>query len=71
MVPRSAYDFLASEMERLAQLIRFTGATTPQEHEERIEVLEAEIREQWFDQGYTEGREAGRRESCPCLQMIP
>jgi hypothetical protein len=31
-------DFLAREMGRLAQLVRWTAASTPQEHEERMEV---------------------------------
>ena len=31
-------DFLAGQMDRLAQLIRLTGAATPREHLDRIEV---------------------------------
>jgi hypothetical protein len=58
-----AGDFLARQMERLAQLIRWTGAATPEEHEERMEVWDEEVREQWFDRGYHEGCEAGRREA--------
>jgi hypothetical protein len=45
-------DFLAEQMERLAQLIRWTGATTPQEHTDRMEVWDDEIRDQAFEQGY-------------------
>ncbi len=55
-------EFLARQMERLAQLIRWTGATTPEDHEVRMEVWEEEIREQWFDRGYHDGYEAGRRD---------
>jgi hypothetical protein len=58
-----AGDFLARQMERLAQLIRWMGASDPAEHEARMEVWDQEIREQWFDRGYHEGREARRRES--------
>lgn len=47
-------DFLASQMERLAQLIRWTGATTPAEHEARMEVWDETIREEWFERGMAE-----------------
>ena len=55
-------DFLASHFERLAQLVRWTGATTPVEHEARMEVWEAEIAERHFDRGYSEGHQAARNE---------
>jgi hypothetical protein len=51
-------DFLARQMERISQLIRFTGAATPEQYEDRIEVLETEAREQWFDVGFAEGRDS-------------
>ena len=54
-------DFLARQMERLAQLIRWTGATTPDEHDARMEVWDEDIREKSFDRGYSDGHEAGRR----------
>jgi hypothetical protein len=56
-------DFLARQMERLAQLIRWTRASTPEEHETRMEIWDEEIREQWFDRGYHEGYEAGLRDA--------
>ena len=40
-------DFLARQMERLAQLIRWTGASTPEDHEDRMEVWDAEIRDRY------------------------
>ena len=49
-------DFLARQMERLAQLVRWTGATSPEEHEDRMAVWDDEIRSQWFDRGFEEGR---------------
>jgi hypothetical protein len=49
-------DFLAAQMERLAQLIRWTGATTPAEHEARMEVWDETVREQWFERGMAEAR---------------
>ncbi|MDE2100044.1 MAG: hypothetical protein KGL39_22510 [Patescibacteria group bacterium] len=55
-------DFLAEAMERLAQLIRWTGATTPQEHQDRMGIWDDDVRRQWEDRGYTAGIEAGRRE---------
>ena len=58
-------EFLARQMERLAQLIRWTGASDPVEHEALMEVWDEEIREQWFDRGYQEGWEAGRRGDRP------
>src|SRR5262249_24526330 len=38
----SAGEFLARQMERLAQLIHWTGASTPEEHEARMEVWDDE-----------------------------
>jgi hypothetical protein len=55
-------DFLARQMERLAQLVRWSGARTPQEHEDRMEVWDADIRQQWEDRGYQAGYEQGRNE---------
>ncbi len=58
-----AGDFLARQLERLGQLVRWTGATTPKEYEARMEFWDEELREQWYDQGFEEGRQAGRREA--------
>jgi hypothetical protein len=55
-------DFLARQMERLAQLVRWTGATTPEDHEDRMEVWDEDLRRQWEDRGYEAGYAAGRRE---------
>lgn len=54
--------FLADHLERLGQLIRWTGATAPAEHIERMEVWDEEIRAKEFDRGYSEGAAATRRE---------
>ncbi|GAC1467501.1 MAG: hypothetical protein NVSMB9_09170 [Isosphaeraceae bacterium] len=59
-------DFLAREMEKLAQLVRWTQATTPEEHEARMEVWDDEIRQRYEAIGYQEGRYAGCRcGECP------
>jgi hypothetical protein len=55
-------DFLARQMERLAQLVRWTGAATPEDHEARMEVWDDDLRKQWEDRGYEAGYAAGRRE---------
>jgi hypothetical protein len=55
-------DFLARQMERLAQLIRWTGAATPEVHEDRMQVWDDDLRQQWEDRGYEAGYAAGRRE---------
>jgi hypothetical protein len=56
--------FLASEMEKLARLIRWTKATTPEEHEGRMEIWDDEIGQRWEAIGYEEGLRTGRAE-CP------
>ena len=58
--------FLSDQLARIAQLLRWTGARTPEEHEERMEVYDRELRDRYYDQGYHDGLEAGRREACPC-----
>ena len=55
-------DFLARQMERLAQLIRWTGATSPEDHESRMEVWDDDLRREWEERGFAAGHEAGRRE---------
>jgi hypothetical protein len=60
--------FLADQLGRIAQLLRWTGARTPEEHEDRMEVYDRELRDRYYDQGYHDGLEAGRREACPCGQ---
>jgi hypothetical protein len=59
-------DFLARQMERLAQFIRWTGARTPEDHEDRMVLYDRELRDRYFEQGFAEGLEQGRREACPC-----
>lgn len=59
-------DFLSDQLGRVAQLIRWTGARTPADHEDRLETYETELRARDYDRGYLDGLEAGRRETCPC-----
>jgi len=54
--------FIADHLDRLAQLVRWTGAETPAAHEERMEVWDDEIRARCYDRGYEDGLEAARRE---------
>ncbi|MGP0067076.1 MAG: hypothetical protein ACLQGP_26215 [Isosphaeraceae bacterium] len=53
--------FIADQLDRIAQLVRWTGATSPQEHLDRLEIWDAEIAAQHFDRGYEAGLETGRR----------
>lgn len=55
-------DLFARSMDELALKIRMTQATTPDEYEGRIEVLDGDIRERWEARGYEEGRRSG----CHC-----
>lgn len=57
--------FLHDQLGRIAQLLRWTGARTPEEHEDRMEVYDRELRDCYYDRGYHDGLEAGRREACP------
>lgn len=47
-------DFLADQMERLAQLVRWTGASTGQEHLDRMEVWDRKIRDEHYDRGWND-----------------
>ena len=53
--------FLARQLDRLAQLVRFTGAADGDEFECRLDVMEQDVREESFNRGYQEGQEAGLR----------
>jgi hypothetical protein len=55
-------DFLASQMERLAQLVRWAGASTPAEFTDRLEVYEADARANEYDRGFEDGM---KRSYCP------
>ena len=48
--------FIADHLDRLSQLVRWTRANTPEDHESRMEVWDDEIRAQWFDRGYETAR---------------
>lgn len=55
--------FLADQLGRIAQLLRWSGARTPEDHEDRMELYDRELRDRHYDQGYHDGLEAGRREA--------
>lgn len=59
-------DFLAEQMERLSQLLTWTSATTPDDHEDRMEIYDRELRDRHYDRGYHDGLEEGRRQSERC-----
>jgi hypothetical protein len=52
------HDWLGGQIDRLAQLVRWTGATSPSEHEERMEVYERELRERCYADGYAAAKGA-------------
>jgi hypothetical protein len=58
-------DLIATHLERLAQLIRWTGASTPAEHEDRMDVWDADVRARWYDSGWSDGESAVRAELSP------
>jgi hypothetical protein len=48
--------FTASQLERTAVLLRFTGANTEAEFDDRIEANEESVKEEAYSRGYAEGR---------------
>ena len=66
--------FLAAYMRELAQMLRWTGATNPSDHIDRMEVWEREIRDQWYNQGHVDGsrqgQEIGRQSVLNMLKSI-
>ena len=48
--------FVADQLERVAQLIIFTGAETPEQYDDRVFANEEAVAEQHFERGYQEGR---------------
>ncbi len=55
--------FLSRQLDRLAQLIRFTGAETGEDFEARFAVMEDDVRDEAFRRGYNEGQNAGLRQA--------
>jgi hypothetical protein len=54
--------FIAEHLDRLAQLVRWTGANTPADHNDRMEVWDDEISSRHYDRGYEDGLEVARSE---------
>jgi hypothetical protein len=48
--------FVTEQLERTAQLIRFTGAETPEQFADRVFANEESVKEAEFERGYQEGR---------------
>jgi hypothetical protein len=55
-------DFLAEQLERVAQLIAWNKATTPEEYRDRLEVWDRTIAEGHFERGRAAGYEDARFE---------
>ena len=48
--------FLADQLERLAQVIAFTGAQSPQDFVDRLDVHERDLLASEYDRGFADGR---------------
>lgn len=48
--------FLADQLERLAQLVAFTGAGSPRDFADRIAIHERDLLAREYDRGYSDGR---------------
>ena len=48
--------FLADQLERLAQVIAFTGAQSPQDFADRLDVHERDLLASEYDRGFADGR---------------
>jgi hypothetical protein len=55
----SVGDFLARQLEQLAQLVRWTQAPGPDEFEARLEAWDAEVRASWEARGFEAGKRSG------------
>lgn len=53
--------FLADQLGRIAQLVRWTNATNAQDYIERLDVWEQDIREREYARGFQAGSKAGKR----------
>jgi len=61
-LPGPCARFVRSQLERTEQLLRFTGANSPEEFDAKVECNEEWVKENAYDRGYTEGRAAASRE---------
>jgi hypothetical protein len=50
--------FIATQLDKVAQLLEFTGAETPDQFEERTEQNHEWVKEAEYDRGYEAGRSA-------------
>jgi hypothetical protein len=55
-------DFLAEQLERVAQLIAWTRAASPDEYRDRLEIWDRQIADDHHRRGFAEGYEAARKE---------
>ena len=59
--------FVAEQLERTAQLLKFTGAETPEQFADRVFANEEAVKEAEFERGYQEGRQSVISQAHPCL----
>jgi hypothetical protein len=59
--------FVADQLERIAQIIVFTSAETPEQYEDRLVANEMAVQEAEFERGYQEGRLSVMSQSHPCI----
>jgi hypothetical protein len=55
----------ATAMTELLVKFRLTDATTPSEYAARVEIIEADVRQQWEAIGFENGKAAGLRQAAP------
>jgi hypothetical protein len=60
--PDAVARLCADELDRLAQLVTFTGAATPGEYRDRLTALEESRDEDQIRRAYAHGYDAGRRD---------
>ena len=54
--PAPIAGFLADQLDRLAQLVAFTGAQSPRDFADRIEIHERDLLAREYDRGFTDGQ---------------
>jgi hypothetical protein len=61
-LPGPCARFVRSQLERTAQLLRFTGANSPAEFDAKVECNEEWVKAEALERGWAEGRAQASRE---------